>query len=504
MSIQVDIASVDRTDHIVLESLAVEQVMTNQVDSAQFTIRKYGSRTYAPSVGDDVYVYDGATKIFGGEIVSWDERVESGGGGIVYDIKCVDWTYLFDSQLVSASYESETIEDIIDDIVSNFTDGSFTTIGVTSTFVIDSIVFNQVKPSECLKRLAKVVNYNWYIDPDKDINFFAKFTNTAPFNLTDTSGNYIYKKLEREIDGTQLANTVVVRGGEYNGDTYTDDITVSGDDSKSFLLPYKFANLTVQLDTGGGFVSQDIGIDFIDDFGASVDVLYNYNDKTIRWQSALADGDIIRFSGNPKIPVLATAQDPLSVAEFGVKSRFIRDTSIEDLTTARQRAKAEVNVYKDEIEDAKFETYTSGLRTGMYINLTSTLRTANTDFLIRKVKAQPVDPNNFVYKVDLVTTAKYELVELLQSLLQPEPRQADASEVAEIIKIDTAIVSIAESILAVVASEDDATVTITEDIRKDPLGANTEPDWVLAPYLPSPWPTDTKREGRVDYSMEVY
>lgn len=561
MSITVEINSTDRSDHIDWRTLSVEQVITNQVDSARFTIRKYGSRTYTPTVGDDVEIYDGADKIFGGEIINFNERVESGAAGIVYDINCVDWTFLFDSQLVSRSYENETIADIIDDIVTDFTDGSFTTTGVTSTFVIEKIVFNQIKPSECLRQLAKIVNYNWYIDPDKDIQFFAKFANSAPFNLTDTSGNYIFEKLQRKVDGTQLANTVVVRGGEYDGDEYNNSITVNGNSTRSFELPYKFSNLVVKLDDGSVtdtmeagtttttvkatlhglsagdvitnqtrsnavrvvlttpdantftvaavtgqtngdtfsiFQDQQVGIDFIDAFGASVDVLFNFAEKTIRWNAPLSDSDIIYYAGNPKVPVLATAQDPVSVAQFGEKSKLIRDDTIEDLDTARKRATAEVNVYAEEIEDGKFETYTSGLRSGMTINLTSTRRGNNTDFLIRKIQAIPTDPNNFEYKVDLITTAKYELVELLRSLLNPDSKQADDSEVAEIIKMDTQIVTIAETITAVTAVTDTATVTISESISKDPLGASTEPTWVWAKYVPSPWPTDTKRQGHYD------
>ena len=38
-----------------------------------------------------------------------------------------------------------------------------------------------------------------------------------------------------------------VRGGEYDGATYTDKITVNGSNSKSFKLPYKFSGLTIKV-----------------------------------------------------------------------------------------------------------------------------------------------------------------------------------------------------------------------------------------------------------------
>ena len=36
-----------------------------------------------------------------------------------------------------------------------------------------------------------------------------------------------------------------------------DTITVKGGDTKSFVMPYKMSNLSVQVDTGAGFVTPD-------------------------------------------------------------------------------------------------------------------------------------------------------------------------------------------------------------------------------------------------------
>lgn len=501
-AITVEINSVDRNDHIIWETLNVKLNLTNLVDTATFSIRKYGSRSYTPAVDDEVIVYDGAVKIFGGSILRINEKVESI-EGVIYSIECVDWSNEFNSQLVSKTYENKSIEYIIDDIVTNFTDGTFTTTNVTAPFIITNIVFNQVKPIECLKRLAKVVNKQWYIDPDKDIHFFAKFTELAPYDLEDDSGNYVYKSLARQIDGTQLANKVLVRGGEYDASTYTDDTTVKGSDTKSYTLPYKFKDLTVELDTGAGFVAQTVGIDFVDQFSGGFDVLHNYAEKTIKWEVALADGDIIRFSGLPKVPILVVAEDTPSILAFGEKQKMVIDKSIEDIATARERAKAELSVYAQETENANFKTYTAGLRAGQTINLTSVVRSANTDFIIKSVSFRAVSPDNFDYKVDLMTTEKYNLIEMLNALLEPDPIQADDAEVAEILKTDIVTVSIAELISVTSAVTDIVTVSIAEDIQKDPLGAGVEPTWVLAPYFPSSI-TDTKREGRLDYSLKVY
>jgi len=498
MAITVNLDSVDRSDHIDWSSLEVEQNLTDEVDSMRFLYRQ-GSRAYTPSIGHDVEVYDDATKIFGGKIVSISESVMSGADGLVYEVACADHTYLFDAQLVLNSYENETIEDIIDDIATNYTDGSFTTNNVASTFVIDKIVFNGVTPSDCLKKLASILQYHWYIDPDKDIHFYPMLAETAPFDLEDDTGKFVYRSLTREIEGTQITNSVQVRGGLYDeASTYTDEITVSGNTSKSFNLPFKFANLAIEVNS----VAQTVGVDFVDTF-ASFDVLYNYQNQSIRFNGALSDGDVIEFSGNRKVPVKAIAKDSASIAQFGERAKLIRDNSIEDLAVARKRAQAEILRYKDELTELKFRTYTPGLNVGMSIRLENTARGIDADYIIRRLTFTAADPTSFVYDVELVNTRTQTFQQLLAKLLEPDPQQASDAEVAEPIETDIQTVEISESISLVTAEEDDATIEIAEDIQDDPLGANTEPIWVLANYVPSPWPTDPKRQGLLSVSFKL-
>jgi hypothetical protein len=138
----------------------------------------------------------------------------------------------------------------------------------------------------------------------------------------------------------------------------------------------------------------------------------------------------------------------------------------------------------------------------MVINLSSTLRNATVDFLIKKVKTKTVDPNTFLYEVEVVTTQKYSLIELLQKILQPEDTAIDSSEVAELLKTDTVDISIGELIEAMSAVEDIVDVEVVEVIQKDPLGAGVEPEWVLAEYFPTDI-TDPKREGRLNLSFKL-
>jgi hypothetical protein len=500
--ITVELNSVDITSKISQDSLLVNQEITHEVDIASFIVLQGGDKSFAPVFGDTVEIYDGSTKIFLGTILSIETKPLSGAGGLQYTIKCVDTTYEMDNILASKTYEDETIEDIIDDLVTSYAP-TFTTNAVTSTFLINKIVFNQIPLSDCLRRLAEIVSYDWYIDVDKDIHFFPQYANSAPFNLTDTNGNYVYKSLNRLTDGSQLVNRVKVRGGEYNGALFSDSITVFGDNTKSFRLPYRFANLAITLDTGGGPVAQDVGIDFINDFTED-DVLYNYQEQTIRFENDLSDGDIIAFSGNPKVPVFATSEDSMSVAKYGKREKLIRDDSIESNEIARKRASAELYSYASPIIDARFRTYTAGLRSGMTLSLQSDIQGIDEQLIIKKLTFVMRDSNNFYYEAELISTKRYDFITLLQKLIQPDARRSDEAETSEEIFTDTQVVAIAEETdITTPFADQDQEIAVAENNLLDPLGDETDAEYVLSPYTPT-GQTDTKRPGRLDLSLVAY
>lgn len=502
MSITVKINTVDKTSDIVQGTLEVAQRLTREVDTATFSVLQTPGRDLTPAYYDDVEIYDGSTKVFGGKILTVQTRPRAGTGILEHSVHCVDHTYEMDRTLASKTYEDETIEDIIDDLISSYAP-TFTTNNVSSTFTIEKIVFNQVSLSSCLKRLADIVNYEWYVDEDKDVNFFPRHTNTAPFDVTDTNGNSIYKSLKRTSDGSEVVNRVKVRGGEYEGPTYTDRFTVNGDDTKSFKLPYRFGNLTVTLDPDGTPDSQSVGIDFIDDF-TSYDVLHNFQEQMIRWESELSDGTVVEFSGNPKVPVFAVAEDPDSIEAYGKIEKLVRDNSIESNTIARKRAIAELYKYAEPVLDATFRTYTPGLRCGMLFDFSSAEQDIDEQLLIKKLTFLERDHDSFMYEVELVSTNRHNFISLLQNILEPESQQSDERETSEEIFTDTQEIEIQEDIDVVNAVEDTAQeIEIQENYEIDPLGDDTNATYVLGPYAPTSQ-TDTKRPGRLDISFVVY
>src|SRR5262249_23036624 len=137
MSITVTLAGADQTSQIDQAQLQVQQIIGDQRDTATLIYKKFGSRTYTPAVLDTVLIQDGGTSIFGGRITNITQMNLNNADGIVYQLDCADYTIDLDAELVSQEYDGMTVEDIIADILANFSSG-FTGNNVTCGFTVTS------------------------------------------------------------------------------------------------------------------------------------------------------------------------------------------------------------------------------------------------------------------------------------------------------------------------------------------------------------------------------
>jgi len=494
----VTIESTDRTAYIDWPSFTIENILNNQVDTCSFVTKKYGDRTWKPRAGDEIEITDGLSTIFAGVIIEVEEETDA--LLIRYRVECKDWTHYLDRSLVVESYKDKTVNEIIDHINDNYLSG-FTITNVDCDIFVTSITFNRIPVSQCLQILAEKTNYSWYIDYDKDIHFFAKNSETSPFDLTDENGKYIFSSLKITEDISQIRNKIYVRGGEAEA-TSRDDNFVGDGTKKTFALSYKFASKPTV--TVGG-ASKTVGIDFLDTSG--YDCYWNYNEKYIRFDTAPASSAAIVVSGNPLYPILIQVQDDVSIAEYGTYEFSLIDKAIKSNDEARLYGYSQLTAYANNIKEGSFQTYESGLRSGQAINIQSTVRGTNESFLIQRVNLQMRGPNDGLWTVELATLRTLGIIDFLQKLLMAYDRMGAIAEseivTLEMSRTDQQTVDVTESITKKTPNADTQTANCTESISKDPLGAGVAPDWVLAPYVPSGH-TDTKREMLLDYSSYLY
>ena len=432
MSVQIKIANVDKTTSIEYTSVRVSRVLTSQVDTLNFDVVIKDNADWKPSLLDDVKAYEGSTVIFAGTLIEIDEQMQ---GGTVQTIRCLakDYSFDLDRQLVANVYENTTVQAAIEDIITNYTTG-FTFNNVIAAGTIDYLAFKYEYPSKCLQQLAELIGYDWYVDENKDIHFFAKDATPAPFNLTDTNGKFYFDSLKVSSDVKNLRNTIIVRGGTYLGATLTEEQKQdSGASQTTFLWAYKYSNAVWKVNG----VTINVGIDFIDD-PVSFDALYNFNEKALKFASGSQPtaGQSVSVTGDPHIPVIVRVKDPVAIAANGTFEFKIVDKSINSKEGARDRAQAELRGWAAEIREGSFETKEAGLHVGQSINVQSTIRSLNQDYIINRIDSRLINGNEWRHNVALVTTQTFGMMEFLQKLLIQKDKEIsiDENEVVDLVE----------------------------------------------------------------------
>lgn len=419
MAISITIDGVTKTDAIEWKTLRKSETLTKEPDTLEFNIKNYGTKTYQPDLNDEVILLDGSDKVFGGVIVEMNE-VMSGGLAKTLQVICKDYTEILDRQLVSKTYQAMTVNDIIADLLSTFATG-FTDTNVACTVVIDDISFNYLTISKCLAKLTEGLgNYEWYVDYDKDIHFFESASISSPFNLTDTSANFVFGSLQLSDQTHQIRNEIIVRGGEVESASSRTEY-FSGDGTiTQWALANKFSGLPTV--TVGG-VSKTVGVDFLND-DASYQFMWDYNAQSLRSTAGNTPASGTRnivVTGYPLYPLIVIKREETSIATYGLHQYLVIDKNIKSLDLALKRATAEILQYSVPSKTGAFRTYTGGLRAGQSINITSTIRGIDQNYKIRQISTTFHTPTAFAYDVQIETANDIGIQDVLSQLLIKNP-----------------------------------------------------------------------------------
>lgn len=418
MSLILKINSIDKSGIVDWKTLSKTEVLTKEVDRLEFDIKKTPAKII-PSLNDEVVLLENGVKIFGGLIVEKKEKI-LGGRLIGYEIKCKDWSHKLDGQLVTKSYEGQTARAIVLDIISTFTTG-FTINNVkTSTPVVTSIRFNYEQVTRALTQLADQIGWDWYVDADKDIHFFDEETEYAPFVLDDNGGNFEWGTLEINESVLNLKNSVFVRGGEYKkaiSESNAVDVYKGDGSRKTFQLAYRYDNIAVKK----GGVLQTIGTDQQTD-PATVDCLYNFNEKFIKFGNAPANGDSIVIYGNAYIPIIAQVRDQVSIGTYGEFQDAIVDKSIESIQEAQTRAVSELKKYSESVYEASFKTIKTGLKTGQKIILNSGIRNIVKGFKLNRIIGKARGNDHLEYEVYMLASGEVTFTDIMVDLLSKDKK----------------------------------------------------------------------------------
>lgn len=444
----------DISSSIDVRSLELTKALTNEIGTLRFRIKSTPSKATA-SLAAVIDLYENGNHIFGGTVTE-KEAVIDGGVLIGHDYIASDHSFNLNSKLVVQLYESMDPQDIVSDIVDRFTDGTYGTTGVVlGGFDVSSIKFNYEPVTASLEKLANQIGWEWYVDPDKELQFFPPDTVVnAPYEINDTEGNLEWATLEIDQSIMNLKNSIYVIGGTYTKvltALTTPDVYLTDGTKSVFTIAYPYTADTIVVTLAG--VSQTIGTDQVTSDG-SVQVQYNEGNRIIRFTSVPTTGQTVKIYGSAQIPIAAQVDDNASVATYGERQDVIFDEQIKSISEAQDRGRAQIAKYGTPVYAIKFSTLRTGFEVGQTVRVNSTLFGEDVQVIIKRIRGRLYSPTQMRYDIECVGTEKVNFIDIMKVLLT----RANASTVVN----DSIVLQVLKSIGESIASADtlnDATFT---------------------------------------------
>ena len=268
-----------------------------------------------------------------------------------YRCQCQDYTILLDSAIANEVYTSSTCAEIINSAFTAYLPEIDSATYVETGETVDRLVCNRWTLRELVNYLANLCGFDWYVDYNKKLHFFAKETNVAPFGLSDSPDNsatYPFLMRSYTKDATRIINLVLVRGGTRLSDDT--DFELPGDgQTKELWLPYKMfapdgeTNILVWKNTGSDasptWTAQTVGIDGID---TGKDALHNQNEKMLKFTTAPPNlKRSVKVHSKYEVPILARTRSFSSYTKYGRWFEGkVTDKDINSVALAKLRGKA--------------------------------------------------------------------------------------------------------------------------------------------------------------------
>lgn len=195
------------------ESIEITQVLANQYTTA--TLRVYG---FTPTVGQTVTIGLGTAtwgdRLFAGRILAVRTVIASRSiDRKVYDLTCVDWTWDLNRRLVTQYFESQPVDQILRQLITDYCSGFTSTAVQTGLGTVQDQRFRFERVTDALSRLTEQVGAYWYVDEDKDLHVYTTEPQDSTPETISTSSVHEWRNLAHTADLSQVRTRVYAEGG---------------------------------------------------------------------------------------------------------------------------------------------------------------------------------------------------------------------------------------------------------------------------------------------------
>ncbi len=357
-------------------SLSIEKRIEER-STASFAVEDVtGAADYVR--GMPVLIYDpDVTLIFAG-FIDTPGRVRQGATGsiLLHDITCMDNHYLADKRLVVKAYTNQTLEYIVEDIVTDYLAAAGVHENVAGDIqtgpVIASAIFNYVKASEAFDALAELSGYIWFIDENKHLYFRDRTTVLAPWNLDSVTYRPIKGSVHLSTGNPLYRNRQYIRGGTGLTAEQTENFTADGV-VNAFTVGYPISlEPTITEDVLG---VADVGIKGVE---TGKDYYWNKGDATVYAEVVPANGRNVEVKYYGEYPLIARADSYAEVlarqavegSGTGIVEEIVTEVQHDTASGMTESARAKITQYARDAEKFIYGTRDAGLSPGQLQEIT--------------------------------------------------------------------------------------------------------------------------------------
>jgi len=269
MAFELFINGADFTDYFVRQSLVVTEALQANGQTMQVQIVLPTSSSLTPPQGGNeiVFLKDG-NKEFAGRINRVEQLAPINSQVNTYALDCVDYTADLDRVLLQTDIAPGTAGDAVRTVLALVGNG-FTSNNVVNGPQLQKIEVRYESPSSVISRIAESIEHQWYVDYDRDVNFFFILDRPAPLDTVnlDTDTDTYFNCVVSE-DWSQVKNVIYLTGAKAkSSNSYTQSFTGNGS-TRFFPLAYEPWSLSTTTVSING-VNQNLLLDSVDGFAGS-------------------------------------------------------------------------------------------------------------------------------------------------------------------------------------------------------------------------------------------
>lgn len=395
MALALTIGGVAKTSLLLVDSLQFSR-QAGGAGSLSFTLTDTEA-AYCPAIGASVSLTDGATTHFAGVVASTRNAPfysPAGTGDTVWrvGVNCTDYSTLASRYLVAEEYTGDTAGTIVAALRAAYLAADGVTDGtIEAGPVVTKVIFNYQSLATCLDEMATHAGMIWYIDNAKALQFHARDSSAAAWDLTALT--QIRPGLTIETSTRGYRNRQIVRAGVDLTSSRTDSFKGDGT-AKTWTLAFPCGSVP----TGTvNAVSKTFGVRGVD---TGKDWYYQFGSNQITQSdgaSALTTSQTLAVTYQGQFPIIAVADLDAEITAraaaeggSGIYESLISDPNVNGSDSAYEMADAYLSRYGEIPEVVTYSTDTAGLVPGAIQTITLSTYGLNDAYLIDQVSARPI------------------------------------------------------------------------------------------------------------------